>query len=199
MKLRDLLIKICDALSNFKIKARGNFGEFQVQHQLKKSSFIDAEHHLINNLVLLDKNNKTTEIDHIEIRHNGIFVIETKNYSGLIFGKEKEQYWTQVKYRYQRQFLNPLMQNNYHIHCLNKILKYRYKINSIVVFTQNNAPKSKIDNVLNLYQLRDYLDNFNDGTYYQLQEMDEILQTLLKAGGNLTKKDHLNNLKNRQH
>jgi len=36
----------------------------------------------------------TTQIDHIVVSRYGIFVIETKNYRGWIFGSEKQRDWT---------------------------------------------------------------------------------------------------------
>ena len=52
-----------------------------------------AFHRLINNLVLVGENQMSHQIDHIFIRSNGIFVIETKNYYGTITGLEDDSYW----------------------------------------------------------------------------------------------------------
>ena len=60
---------------------RGEEGENLV------ASFLDKDthyHRLINNLILLGSNNISHQIDHILIRDNGVFVIETKNYYGQI-------------------------------------------------------------------------------------------------------------------
>lgn len=38
----------------------------------------------------------TTEIDLIMLSPMGIYVFESKNYSGWIFGNEKSRYWTQT-------------------------------------------------------------------------------------------------------
>jgi hypothetical protein len=42
---------------------------------------------------------KTTQIDHVVVSEYGVFVIETKNYTGWIVGDEKSDYWTQVIYK----------------------------------------------------------------------------------------------------
>lgn len=70
----------------------------------------------------------TTEIDMIFLHESGVYVIESKNYSGWIFGNEEQEQWTQClrgkchttqKYA----FYNPLWQNETHIHALMKLLK----------------------------------------------------------------------------
>ena len=47
------------------------------------------------NDVILKTPDGTTQIDHILISPYGIFVIETKDYSGWIFGSERQKKWTQ--------------------------------------------------------------------------------------------------------
>ncbi|MCR9951950.1 NERD domain-containing protein [Vibrio parahaemolyticus] len=51
---------------------------------------------LVNNLTLRLKNGTTTQIDHVLISTKGVFVIESKHYSGWVFGDEKSSKWTQV-------------------------------------------------------------------------------------------------------
>ena len=67
---------------------KGNIGERKVDAKLNPLFFGKVYHQQINNLILIDDNNKTHQIDHVEIRENGIFCIETKNYKGWIFGDE---------------------------------------------------------------------------------------------------------------
>ena len=51
---------------------------------------------------------KTTEIDLLMIHEKGIFVFESKNYSGWIFGSEDQLKWTQCFKSGQREhFYNP--------------------------------------------------------------------------------------------
>jgi hypothetical protein len=45
----------------------------------------------------------------------GVFVVETKTYSGWIFGDEKSKDWTQSIYRKKSRFQNPMRQNYKHI------------------------------------------------------------------------------------
>jgi restriction system protein len=60
--------------------------------------------------VILPSNNGTTQIDHLIISVFGLFIVETKNKSGWIFGSETEPKWTQSIYRRKYSFQNPLRQ-----------------------------------------------------------------------------------------
>lgn len=64
----------------------------------------------------------STQIDHVVVSAYGIFVIETKNYKGWIFGSEKQQQWTQQLYRNKNRFQNPLHQNHLHVRALMALL-----------------------------------------------------------------------------
>lgn len=95
---------------------KGQFGEYLTEYALNK---IDDYNNVLQNLYLPLPNGKTTEIDLIMIHTKGIFVFESKNYSGWIFGSDNQKYWTQCfpnKQKYK--FYNPIMQNNTHINAL---------------------------------------------------------------------------------
>lgn len=95
---------------------KGFFGEISIRILLK---FLNKDKYLIINDVLIPTNNGTTaQIDHIVVSIYGIFVIETKNYNGWIFGSENSKNWTQVIYKTKNHFYNPIMQNKGHIKAL---------------------------------------------------------------------------------
>ncbi|MBR2350364.1 MAG: NERD domain-containing protein [Clostridia bacterium] len=177
-------------------KAKGAIGEQRVSAKLNPLLFGKVEHRQINNLVLIDENGKSHQIDHIEIRQNGIFCIETKNYSGWIFGNEEQQMWTQTFYNEKHQFLNPIRQNRSHIYHISKILGGKYKINSVIVMVQNNADRINVPYVVNLNCLKSYLSSFYDGTHYSILEMDYIYRELLSASRcDITSREHIENIK----
>ena len=71
---------------------RGNVGEWQVANILKQ---LNPEQFVVLNDIMFEKQQTTaneiatTQIDHIVVSIYGIFVIETKNYAGKIYGTEK--------------------------------------------------------------------------------------------------------------
>lgn len=88
----------------------------------------------INN-VTLPTSNGTTQIDHIIVSRYGIFVIETKNMEGWIFGSENDAQWTQSLHGTKFRFQNPLRQNYRHIKALEEFLGLPLSIfHSVVCF-----------------------------------------------------------------
>lgn len=77
--------------------------------------FLDSKkYHLLHN-VTLPTADGTTQIDHIVVSQYGIFVVETKNMKGWIFGSTNQPYWTQKIFKHTNKFQNPLRQNYKHV------------------------------------------------------------------------------------
>lgn len=72
--------------------------------------------------LILPSLNGTTQVDHVIVSCYGIFVVETKNYQGWIFGSAEQKKWTQVVYGNKYSFQNPLHQNYRHIKSLERFL-----------------------------------------------------------------------------
>lgn len=180
------------------VKAKGKIGEESVTAELTPLIFGRVKHHLINNLTILDDMGFTHQIDHIEIRSNGIFCIETKNYKGFIVGRQNDSKWCQILYNEKNQFLNPIKQNNSHIYHLAKALNNKYHINSVVVFVQNNANNIDVSNVINLCDLKKYLSTYDDGTYYSYYEIDYIYDEIKNLDVKIKNRIHVNNIQKQQ-
>jgi len=112
---------------------KGIIGEFLVNISAK--FLLDKnEYHLIKN-VTLPTEDGTTQIDHIIVSVYGIFVVETKNMKGWIFGKENQSTWTQKIYKHLSKFQNPLHQNYKHVKTLEQLLGLQdNQVHSLVVF-----------------------------------------------------------------
>ena len=117
-----LLLFIAIALFKaFKPILKGKMGEFAVSAHVKL--YLDKDHYiLLNDCTLPDEQNQTTQIDHILLSPFGVFVIETKNYKGWIFGGERQKMWTQKIYKKSFKFQNPLHQNYKHQKVLEAVL-----------------------------------------------------------------------------
>lgn len=79
------------------------------------------------NLYIPKGENGTTEIDMLMLSAKGLFVFESKNYSGWIFGSERQPEWYQTlphgRGRSRKEaFYNPIMQNHTHIRHLQELL-----------------------------------------------------------------------------
>lgn len=120
---------------------RGMFGEALVRFfawfLLPKNTY-----HSVHN-VTLPTPDGTTQIDHIFISPFGIFVVETKNMKGWIFGGESQPQWTQRVFKKSFKFQNPLRQNYKHVKALEAVLDVPPRsIHSIVVFVGGSIFKT---------------------------------------------------------
>lgn len=174
---------------------KGKVGEMRVSSKLNPLIFGRVEHRQIDGLILVDKNGRSHQIDHVEIRENGIFCIETKNYAGRILGNAEDRSWTQLVGRQKNTLGNPVRQNNSHVYHVKEALGGKYRVNSVVVMVKNNAPRG-IPGVVNLSELGRYLADYDDGTHYTVDEMDRIYSTLLAhSRTDITKREHLGSIK----
>lgn len=119
----------------------GKRGEYLL-FQIADKSF-DGEKHWLFNVYIPTSNGKTTEVDAILLHSSGIYVFESKNYGGWIYGSENQEYWTQCfkSSRYaptqKYKFYNPLKQNQLHINSYVAYLQQdpnEIPIHSIIVF-----------------------------------------------------------------
>lgn len=146
----------------FKTVGNVNSGEQLVIESLK-NNFKVGNYYLINNVTLPTDDGGTTQIDHILVSQYGIFVIETKDYSGWIFGSKASKKWTQSFPYSKFKFQNPLHQNNKHVSELCRQFPFLSKdtFKSIVVFTDRCEFKSKMPrNVIYLSELVNYIQTF---------------------------------------
>jgi len=123
-------------------KIRGEEGEQIVRKKLKR---LDQNKYTVFNDVVFNINGKKSQIDHLLVSDFGIFVIETKNYKGNIYGSESSYNWTQYLFKNQYKLYNPIKQNQGHIYAMQYILKGLLPIDfySIVVFTTRCQLKVK--------------------------------------------------------
>lgn len=84
---------------------------------------------------MINDQGKSRQIDHIAITEYGVFVIETKYYSGSIYGKENSEEWIQYLGDKKYHLKNPIYQNYGHYKIVKKIIfDEKVYIEPIVVF-----------------------------------------------------------------
>lgn len=128
-----------------KAKIIGKVGERRISLRLH---LLPNEYYLFNN-VYLKINDNSVQIDHIVVSKYGIFIIETKNIKGWIFGNDKSEYWTKNMYGKKYHFRNPLKQNFYHVKSLQSLLKIpQNKIIPIVVFMKGSTLKCETNGIV---------------------------------------------------
>jgi restriction system protein len=134
---------------------KGVIGEFQVN--LATNRHLDKNIYTLFKNVTLPTEDGTTQIDHIIVSKYGIFVVETKNYKGWIFGSAQQKRWTQKIFRTTSTFQNPLHQNYKHTQTLQSALELgKDKVLSVIVFVGDSTFKTAMpENVVD--SAREYI------------------------------------------
>ena len=177
---------------------KGLVGE--AQGVLAKKIFLAPNVYVDINNVTIPTSNGSTQIDHVIVSRYGIFVVETKNMDGWIFGDQKNPQWTQSIFGKKYKFQNPLHQNYRHTKALSEFLGLDHsKFISIVMFWGECEFKTPLPpNVMS----RGYTSYIKSHTavVFSDQEVQEIAVAL--RGGMLpkswaTRRQHVASLKER--
>ncbi|MEK4523650.1 NERD domain-containing protein [Psychrobacillus sp. FSL W7-1457] len=179
---------------------KGSIGEWQVKRKLMG---LDEEEYVVLHDLLLPYEEGTTQIDHVVVSTVGIFVIETKNYKGWIFGKERQKYWKQVIYKKNYNFLNPVMQNFAHLTAIQTLIKETYEgpYYSLIAFS-NEATLKDIEinsehvRVLYISALLKTIQSYDQKVILPFR-VRQIAMTLINANiqGKESRKIHVQEIK----
>ena len=152
-------------------KIKGKMGETNVAVIL---ATLSKEHYCTYNDIIVPSKYGTTQIDHVVVSSFGIFVIETKNYKGLIYGGENAEQWTKNVWGNKYKFRNPLKQNYGHVKALQSILNLPQSAFIPIVVFSNNADISVQTNqwVINLCNLREVIKLYHSEIFTQDQLID---------------------------
>ncbi|MBF1403357.1 NERD domain-containing protein [Prevotella histicola] len=179
----DTLLKILFLISLFAVlfllkylfhivyaKIRGKYGEKRIAWLLKRL----PDEYTIFNDVYITKGGGSVQIDHVVLSPYGIFVIETKNLSGWIYGGERAVEWTQNLYGRKFKILNPLNQNYSHVKALESLFGFPNQFFiPIVVFSSRASLKGHYPNHIIIYK-KNLLKTIRK--YHDVVLADEILE-----------------------
>ncbi len=117
---------------------KGKYGEYLTYKHLQHLERNGGK--FLFNIYIPGTNDKMSEIDVLLICSKGLFVFESKNYSGWIFGDEIQKNWMQIFPRgrghsHKERFYNPIMQNAAHIKHLKRFMGENLPTRSIIVFS----------------------------------------------------------------
>ncbi len=196
--------------------ARGRSGEATLQNKLASLDFFGYHGRCLRNVYVPRPDGSTSEIDVVYITQKGLFVIESKNYSGFIFGNERQKYWTSTLYAGKNwldfkkvdkyRFYNPIWQNKGH---LNALWNYcgNIKAFSIIAFGENCELKDitwESQNVVICYysELKKCVKSIWNSApdLYDEDTIDNIYQSLANLDSSAsTQTNHINNIKYGNH
>ena len=161
---------------------KGKIGE--IKTQLSQKIFLDSKvYSSFTNFIIKDESG-STQIDHIIVSKYGIFVVETKEWTGWIYGSERAAKWTQNIYGNKTQIQNPLNQNYRHTMSLSKYLEIAHeKLNSIVMVWGDCKFKTKMPAKVirgGIQGTADYIKSFSEVLFTDQEVID--ICTKLKSG-----------------
>lgn len=133
-------------------KFRGFMGEFWLKLELKK---LPKNKYKLLNDIMIEDDKGTHQIDHIVISKYGIFVIEMKNYYGLIIGNQYKEKWYQCLGKNKYAFHNPMYQNYGHVKALSNALNLNEEVfipivcfsNQVKLKVTSNKPVVQVDTI----------------------------------------------------
>ena len=149
--------------------------------------------------VIIPSSHGTTQIDHILVSPFGIFVVETKNYKGWIYGSEDQSTWTQVIYKSKHKFQNPLRQTHRHKKVLSKYLGVGESfILPVISFVGDVELKTELPTNVLTSRVSSYIKQFNEEVFSN-DEVERITGLLsnVKSKYNISKKEHIQSLEDR--
>jgi len=174
---------------------KGWFGEQKTEFNLWFS--LDKKLYRRFHDVIIPFTNGSTQVDHILVSPFGLFIVETKNKKGWIYGSESQSKWTQVVYKNKYSFQNPLKQTYRHKKVLSKFLDLNESnIETVVYFNGNSEFKTELPSNVLSYGLGSYIQQFED-TVLSNDEVERICSLLISNEGKISKQEHLQSLHDR--
>lgn len=179
---------------------KGMVGEWRINAGIRL--FLDRREYRLLKDVTLPTPQGSTQIDHVIVSRFGVFVIETKNMKGWIFGDPKHKRWTQQLYRRRHGFQNPLHQNYLHVMTLKSLLGLAdHQLHSVICFIGGCTFKTPMpDNVMNRGLIRHIKGKTTQVlTPAEVTRVVETIQQGRRAANWQTHRQHVAQLKARHH
>ncbi|MCP5515622.1 MAG: NERD domain-containing protein [Verrucomicrobiales bacterium] len=161
--------------------------------------FLDKKVYRRFHNVIVPTSNGTTQIDHLLVSPFGLFVIETKNITGWIFGSEDQPQWTQSLYGKKYSFQNPLRQNFRHTKCLADYLDLDPAVlHSVVFFIGECTFKTPMPSNVLRSGLGTHIRSYQQ-VIFSDAEIHRIMQAIqaLKDDRSLNHRAHMKSLRER--
>ena len=176
---------------------RGWIGEKKTTFRMWLS--LDANiYRRFHNIIIPGKSG-TTQIDHLLVSVYGLFIVETKNKTGWIFGSPDQAKWTQTLYKKKYSFQNPLRQTYRQKKVLAEYLDINDSIiHTVVYFVGDCKFKTPMPANVMRYGLRRYIRQYRKHILSP-EETQHIVLLLERhiAESSITRRDHVRSLRTR--
>ena len=183
----------------FRPVIKGWCGEFLLD-RLLRHKLDPARYRVLHDIYLPTDDGATTQIDHIVVSQWGVFVVETKTYSGWIFGDAKAPQWTVSHFKRKNRFQNPLRQNYKHLATLSECLGIPIEcFKTVIAFSGDAEFKTEMPpEVLHFGEVADYILR-QSGTILippeQIREVEAVILEWQRSLSRERKAAHVQNLR----
>lgn len=187
------LISRCLKLNVFK----GWFGEKKTAFYLWLS--LNSKTYRRFHDVIIPSGNGTTQIDHLLVSPYGLFIVETKNRKGWIFGSEGQKSWTQSLYGNNYSFQNPIRQTFRQKKIVSEFLGVNESaVHTIIYFVGDCKFKTELPENVIKSRLGKYIKQFKDRILLP-EKVNRIVREIefYVSESSLTTKDHMRLLRKR--
>lgn len=160
---------------------------------------LDAKIYRRHHNVIIPARNGTTQIDHLLVSPYGVFIVETKNLKGWIFGSPDHAAWTQVIFGKKYPFQNPIRQAFRQKKILSEYLELKESsIHTIIYFSGHCKFKTPLPHNVIRSGLASCIREYRDHIL-SAEEIDRILKKIgiLSLVPALTTKEHVKSLHER--
>lgn len=169
----------------------GKIGEDAVSKAVYAACELDSRHYkLLRNVYIPKQDGDYSEIDVLLLHETGVYVFESKNLSGSVYGDMDHLQWQRYKKNGEKEYIpNPIKQNEGHIRTLCDFLeqnKYQLRSFSMIVFgsksqlkfVPNDTVLTSIHEVYNLEM--DLIRKMQaQQEFYSVETIDEWCKKLL--------------------
>lgn len=171
-----------------KILDAGESGEMFTEMVLKK---LPRSYYVVSDVVL-ERKNGTSQMDHVVVGRNGVFIVETKNHRGTITGNDEDVKVLQEKQlkgrKVKKTFYNPTKQVSGHVRTVRRMMEDTgyggTAIIGIVFFSNPDAKVYLTSNIVPVFsartkgakRLRSYIKNRKSNGYLKPGEQKDLAE-----------------------
>lgn len=160
--------------------------------------------YLYNDFCFEDEYGFSSQIDHILITLGGVFIIETKNMVGTIYGDKDAERWKCIKYQngniYEKIIGNPIIQNQGHInHLRDMFASIPPKMTSMVIFVDTDISYIDSNLVYNLPDAIRYIEEMTINSKRSREYVERINDQIrdIQSKYSIPIERHIENIRNR--
>ncbi len=184
-------------------KLYGDIGEKIVGQRLE--SIVNTYGgYLYNDFCFEDEYGFSSQIDHILITLGGVFIIETKNMVGTVYGDKDAERWRCIKYQngniYEKMIGNPIIQNQGHInHLRDMFASIPPKMTSMVIFVDTDISYIDSNLVYNLPDAIRYIEEMTINSKRSREYVERINDQIrdIQSKYSIPIERHIENIRNR--